>query len=309
MLNVECSMFNVPSAPQAQAMSRAVTVGLSGGLGNQMFQYAAGRALSLRLGAPLLLDNAWFLGRKDRAYGLGNFLIQASIRDSDVPGPDVVKSLESRVSRKWGRKRMGVEIFREPHFQFSPEFLELKSPVYLEGYWQSERYFDSCREVIASDFALRGELPRACLDIRDEILATDAIGIHIRRGDYVSDPATARVHELCPPEYYVRGLALAVSGLARPHGFVFSDDPDWARANFSAPIPTTFVDVNSPGDACWDLHLMAACRNFVIANSSLSWWAAWLGGSPDKRVVAPQNWFKPPGKNTADLIPESWIKV
>ncbi len=293
----------------AVAMSPAVTVGLSGGLGNQMFQYAAGRALSLRLGAPLVLDSTWFPGHKNRPYGLGNFLIQAKVQSCELPVPDVLKSLESRISRKWGRTRMGVEIFREPHFHFSSKFLELKNPVYLEGYWQSERYFDTCRDVIASDFELRDELPRACLGIRDEILSTDAVGIHIRRGDYVSDPATARVHELCPPDYYAKGVALATSGLARPHGFVFSDDPVWARANFSAQIPTTFVDVNPPGDVHFDLHLMAACRNFVIANSSLSWWAAWLGGPPDKRVVAPQNWFKAPGKNTADLIPSGWLRI
>lgn len=294
---------------QNRTEKKAVVVGLSGGLGNQMFQYAAGRALSLRIGAPLLIDQTWFFGRKNRCYSLGNFLIQAKVRDSELPVPDVIKSLESRISRKWGKRRMGVELFREPHFHFCPEILRLKNPVYLEGYWQSERYFESIRDVIASDFALQVELPGKCRNIREKIQATNAIGIHVRRGDYVSDPATARVHALCPAEYYERGIDLAASGLAHPHGFVFSDDPDWARANFSLPIPTTFVNINPPEDAHLDLHLMAACRNFVIANSSLSWWAAWLGSEPGKRVVAPKSWFKTCEITTTDLIPMGWMSI
>ena len=163
--------------------------------------------------------------------------------------------------------------------------------------------------MIASDFALQEELPGKCRNIREKIQATDAIGIHVRRVDYVSDPATARVHALCPAEYYERGIDLAASGLAHPHGFVFSDDPDWARANFSLPIPTTFVNINPPEDAHLDLYLMAACRNFVIANSSLSWWAAWLGSEPGKRVVAPKSWFKTCEITTTDLIPMGWMSI
>ncbi len=290
-------------------MIQAVTVGLSGGLGNQMFQYAAGRSLAIRLGAPLRLDNTWFLCRKARSYALGNFAVQATIQSCELPVPDVLKSLESRLVRKWGATRMGVPIFREPHFHFCPAFAELESPVYLEGYWQSERYFESCRDQIASDFTLREKVPEKCLDILRTISSTDSICIHIRRGDYVSDPATARVHEICSPDYYRRGVALAASGEADPHGFVFSDDPDWARRHFSAPFPTTIVDLNGPHEAHWDLHLMSACRHFVIANSSLSWWAAWLGRSPEKRVVAPQSWFKTPGRTIADLIPGGWVQV
>lgn len=290
-------------------MIHAVTVGLSGGLGNQMFQYAAGRSLAIRLDAPLRLDNTWFLCRKARSYALGNFAVQATIQSSELPVPEFLKSLESRIARRWGKRRMGVEIFREPHFHFSSAFLHLKSPVFLEGYWQSERYFDSCREVIASDFALRGTMPEPCADMVEQIRAIDAICVHIRRGDYVSDPVAARVHELCPPDYYQRGLALAASELTNPHGFVFSDDPSWARQHFHAPFPLTIVDLNGPQDAHWDLHLMSACQNFVIANSSLSWWAAWLGGSPQKLVVAPQSWFKGSGKNMTDLIPAGWVQI
>jgi len=290
-------------------MSQAVIVGLSGGLGNQMFQYAAGRALSLRLQVPLRLDLSWYANRKDRKYALADFAIHAEIAACPLPVPPLLQGLESRVSRRWSRNRSGVPIFREPHFHFSPAFSELVRPVYLEGYWQSERYFDSYRDVIAADFTLPGELPQRCLPVQEEIRAKDAICLHVRRGDYVSNPITASVHELCSLEYYQQGASLVAGGLSNVHGFVFSDDPVWAREHFRVPFPTTVVEVNGPDEAQWDLHLMASCKRFVIANSSLSWWAAWLGSSPDKRVVAPVKWFKTDGRSTIDLIPADWTRI
>lgn len=286
-----------------------MVVGLSGGLGNQMFQYATGRSLAQRLGASLRLDISWFLSRGKRPYALKNLAIHAELQAPDLKLPELVQSLKNRISRKWAKKRMGVEIFREPHFQFCPAFLALKKPVYLEGYWQSERYFESCRDLIASEFALRQRMPANCRAILERIQATDAIGIHVRRGDYVGDPVNARVHGTCSLEYYRAGLGIAATGLDQPHGFVFSDEPEWVRKHFSAPFPTTVVDVNGSEEAHRDLHLMAACRNFVIANSSFSWWAAWLGRRPGKRVVAPRRWFKNGKVNTSDLIPAEWMRI
>jgi len=286
-----------------------VVVGLTGGLGNQMFQYAAGRSLALRLGTQLSLDISWFLCRKERQFALDKLSIQADIHASRLRMPDLVKSLESRISRKWAKKRMGLEIHREPHFHFCPKVLAVKHPVYLEGYWQSERYFDFCRDVIASDFALQEKLPEKCRSMLEQIQAADAIGIHVRRGDYVSDPATTRVHGPCSPDYYRISLEMVATGLDQPHGFVFSDDVEWVRNHFCAPFPITVVDVNRAKEAYWDLHLMAACRHFVIANSSFSWWAAWLGRRPGKRVVAPRRWFQKEDLNTSDLIPADWMRI
>ena len=290
-------------------MSQSVIVGLSGGLGNQMFQYAAGRALSLRLQVQLRLDLSWYANQKERKYALDDFAIHVEFAAYPLSIPSVVQSLESRVSRRWARRRMGSRVFREPHFHFCPAFLELEEPVYLEGYWQSERYFDAVREVIAADFALTGELPPKCLPIREQILAKEAICFHVRRGDYVSNPATASVHELCPLEYYQQGASIVAAGHPNVHGFVFTDDPVWAREHFKVPFPTTVVDVNGPDEAQWDLHLMASCKHFVIANSSLSWWAAWLGSATDKQVIAPGKWFKTEGKSTIDLIPAGWTRI
>lgn len=288
---------------------KAVVVGLSGGLGNQMFQYAAGRALSIRIGVPLLLDQTWFFGRKNRSYGLEKFLIQAKVWNSELQVPDVLKSLESQISRKWGKRRMGVEIFREPHFHFCPEILQLKKPVYLEGYWQSELYFSECRDVLLREFSLWDRTSEACCDLADRIASTEAVCVHVRRGDYVSNRLAAEVHGLCTMEYYKRGLSLITQGLTNPHCFVFSDDPDWVRSHFVSEFPVTVVDVNTTANAQWDLDLMSLCKRFVIANSSLSWWGAWLGTDPAKRVVAPVRWFRNSRNDTRDLMPRSWMRL
>ena len=287
-------------------MGQAVTVGLSGGLGNQMFQYAAGRALALKLGGPLCLDLSWFLWSKSRRYSLGAFAIAAGVSQPPLRLPDWAKAFESRISRKWGRKRMGARIYREPHFHFAPGFLDISGPVYLEGYWQSERYFSSCREVVRRDFSLREAVPAKCRPVLEQIQTSEAVCLHVRRGDYA---AASGVHELCSLDYYRRGMDRIAEVARRPHAFIFSDDPIWVRENLTPSMPATVVDVNGPQEAQWDLNLMAACRHFIIANSSLSWWAAWLGASPDKRIVAPKKWFKVAGRSTGDLIPSEWQRI
>ena len=233
-------------------MESSVIVGLSGGLGNQLFQYAAGRALSQRLEVPLLLDLAWFQGQEKRHYALDPFAIEARERIPLIKLPAIF----SRVSRRWARKRFGVEVFRERHFQFEESFRELKSPVYLEGYWQSARYFQSCEEGIRRELSLVEALPEKCHPIRDLILKSDAICLHIRRGDYVSEPTTASVHGTCSIEYYEKGLSMLLADLSDPHCFLFSDDPQWVKENLSMPVPMTVVDVNSSTEAHWDLDLM-----------------------------------------------------
>ncbi|UYO93994.1 alpha-1,2-fucosyltransferase [Pollutimonas sp. M17] len=288
---------------------KSVVVGLSGGLGNQMFQYAAGRALALRLGVGLELDLSWFAGRKERLYALGAFAINAKTRGTRISLPDFLKRFESRVSRRWASRRMGVPIYRERHFHFDPAFLGIDRPLYLEGYWQSERYFTDFRAEILRDFSLCEPFPASCLAIEEQMLRAEPICVHVRRGDYVSNPVAAETHGLCSLDYYQRGVSTLAAGLARPRAFIFSDDPDWVREHLKLPVPATIVDVNSGPQAHWDLHLMALCRHFVIANSSLSWWGAWLGRAEDKKVIAPATWFRASVHDTRDLIPEAWQRI
>lgn len=290
-------------------MSRAqqpVVVGLSGGLGNQMFQYAAGRSLAVRLGVPLVLDLSWFGGQQERQFSLSPFRIEAAQRFQCPWFPPKGRAMASRLSRRLLPRIMGVPVWREPHFHYSADYLALSGPVFLEGYWQSERYFREIRPLLLQEFALREPFPTACEEVLKEISAYDAICVHVRRGDYLSNPVAAKVHGTCPVNYYSAGVRELCQGLARPHCFVFSDDPAWVRASLAFDCPATVVDVNGANDAHLDLALMAACRHFLIANSSLSWWGAWLGERPGKRVIAPARWFLTRDKDTRDLLPDSW---
>jgi hypothetical protein len=283
-----------------------VVVGLSGGLGNQMFQYAAGRSLAVRLGTPLVLDLSWFGGQIDRQFSLAPFRIEAVQRTQCSWLPPRGQAMASRLSRCWLPRIMGVPVWREPHFHYSTEFAALSGPVFLEGYWQSERYFRENRSQLLQEFALKVPLPPACATLLEEMGGCDAICVHVRRGDYLSNPVAAKVHGTCSVDYYRAGIGELCQGLARPRCFIFSDDPAWVRASLAFDCPMTVVDVNGPEDAHLDLALMAACRHFLIANSSLSWWGAWLGDHAGKKIIAPARWFLTSDKDPRDLLPESW---
>ena len=286
--------------------TQPVVVGLSGGLGNQMFQYAAGRSLALRVTAPLALDLSWFGGQRMRKFGLSQFNINVEGRFQFPWLPPRSRALAARLSRRWLRRIMGVPVWREPHFHYSSQFAALSGAVFLEGYWQSESYFRDIRPLLLQDFALRESLPPACAKLLEKISECDAICVHVRRGDYVSNPVASKVHGTCTVDYYQDGIKEICEGLPQPHSFIFSDDPEWVKSHLAFHCPMTVVEVNGPDDAHLDLVLMAACRHFLIANSSLSWWAAWLGKHARKKVIAPARWFRTSHKDTRDLLPESW---
>ena len=287
---------------------QSVVVGLSGGLGNQMFQYAAGRSLALRLGVPLTLDLSWFAGKSERQFALSAFQIEANLCCQSEWLPAHGLKLISRLSRRWRSSIFDVPVWREPHFHYSKEFTLLSEPVFLEGHWQSERYFQKISTYLTREFRLRMPLPHASEILLDEIKASDAICVHVRRGDYLSNPAAAKVHGTCSADYYRTGVVELCQGLTKPHCYVFSDEPAWVRNNITFDCPMTVIDINGPQEAYLDFTLMAACSHFLIANSSLSWWGAWMGSNNTKKVIAPARWFLTPDKDTRELLPESWLR-
>lgn len=292
---------------------RHVTIRLVGGLGNQMFQYATARAVALRLGVPLRLDLSWF-GTEDpnRSYALGPLRIDASVARAGM-----LDTLRMQVGRRLAARLRPLPIslghalgyFAERSFRYDDRVMRLRAPVFMEGYYQSACYFMDARDRLLTELGVR-EAPAAttaaCLDA---IRSSDAICLHVRRGDYVSNPAAQAMHGTCSLDYYARGIELASAGLRTPHAFIFSDDPVWVRANLRLGIPSTVVDIHGPDQAHEDLRLMSACRRFVIANSSLSWWGAWLAPEEDKIVVAPSRWFARDDVDTRDLIPPTWVRV
>lgn len=296
-----------------------IIVKLAGGLGNQMFQYAAARRLALANGDDLKLDTGWFRNAAaadtPRTYELGVFNLPQvfaaraearRLRGMDISGfPRVAKRFLA-----WAGYHGGRNYFREKHFRFDPEVMTLRGDVYLDGYWQSERYFSDVAETIKGDFSIATPPDEANMRLLDEIQGCHApVAMHVRRGDYVANKNAAAVHGVAPLSYYAAAMTALAKRVAAPRFFVFSDDPDWTRKNLISDMPMTFVTHNDPIKGYEDLRLMSACSHHIIANSSFSWWGAWLCPNHDKVVIAPQQWFRDDSINTTDLIPREWLRL
>ncbi len=283
---------------------------LLGGLGNQMFQYAAGRSLALANGCELKLDNSAF----DRyvihsGYALGAFNVAAEIASDAEVGKlaGSTHKIPRMILHKLGIQ--GKSYFREKGFDFDSALLEQRAPVYIEGYWQSYKYFEKFSGLIRSELT-PGQPPQGKnLDLAQHIARENSVSVHVRRGDYVSNPVASSLHGFVGLAYYEQVLNRISGEIDSPHFFVFSDDLPWARANLKFPGEVTFVDHNSGAAAYEDMRLMSLCKHHVMANSSFSWWAAWLGWTPGKKVFYPANWFSSKLHNVSSLNPPEWICV
>ena len=295
-----------------------IIVKLWGGLGNQMFQYAAARRLALANAAPLKLDLGWFTnipaGDTRRHYELHAF---NSIQD--VAAPAEVRALRGVDFRRWPKivKRLlaptGLMVkqscVREKQYHYDPEILSLRGEFYLDGYWQSEKYFADVAESIRKDFSLKAAPDPLNAEMAATIRSCEAVSLHVRRGDYISNSSASQHHGSSPLDYYHAALAEITGRLSNPHLFVFSDDPAWVKENLRVGVPMTCLEHNGPDKGAEDLRLMSLCRHHIIANSSFSWWGAWLCADPAKIVVAPKRWFNRDEIVTDDLIPEGWLRL
>ena len=288
-----------------------------GGLGNQMFQYAAARRLAHVHNAILILDVSWFSEiastETPRSYALSYFAIQERFASPDELVPFKISRFQRGLVRILGT-RLPVSLQRhvlEQGFQFDPGILNLPDNVYLDGHWQSPYYFSDIQDLIQTEFNVRERPDHANTALAVLIAnAGDAsVSLHVRRQDYISNPSVSRLHGACTKEYYVDALRIMSERLTAPHFFIFSDDPGWVRENLSLPDRTTIVDHNDGNNPHEDLRLMRSCKHHIIANSSFSWWGAWL--QPDKRkiVIAPARWFRGSSINADSLLPAEWIKV
>lgn len=291
-----------------------IMVKLMGGLGNQMFQYAAARRLALRHGVSLKLDLSFLegdqAGNTPRRFALNCLAIHAG-----KASPREIILMSGRTTTRSGtfvarlfQKICHYTDYRERFFHFDPKVLYLPDNTYLEGYWQSEQYFAEYAETIRREFTVNLPLLGRNRELADEIKSVNAVSVHIRRGDYVTDAGTNAAHGVCGIEYYRKAEEMILQSVENPVFFVFSDDPEWVADNLHVRCPVIPVSHNGevPHE---DLRLMSLCRHHIIANSSFSWWGAWLSVHPDKIVIAPERWFNNPGINTADLTPVGWHRI
>lgn len=292
-----------------------VIVHLKGGLGNQMFQYAAGRALALRRGEPLLLNTHSFPLYDGRSYVLdryctvGELAPARAVRRLTRQGYGRYTDALLRKAERLLGKPPAVVRERRP-FQYDPQlFADLPTDVYLEGYWQNERYFQDISGTIRRELTLRALPEGKNAQLLAAIEGCTAVSLHVRRGDYVVNKAALAFHGVCSPDYYRRAIETIAQHIVSPHFFVFSDDIAWVKENLAIPQSVTFVAHNGPAAAHEDLRLLQACKHHIIANSTFSWWGAWLSEWPDKLVIAPRRWLNDLRHDTSDLIPAGWLRL
>lgn len=224
-------------------------------------------------------------------------------------GISLSQKIMLKLHRIAGLTKHQPNVYSEKHFHFDPEVLTVPDNVYLQGYWQSEKYFKEIGDIIRQEFSVGSSLTGKNQELAELITSTNSVSVHVRRGDYVADPNMMAMHEICDAEYYTRCVEKIRSTVKAPHFFVFSDESAWVGANMRFPFPTTVVDHNAPDRGYEDMRLMSLCRHNILANSSFSWWGAWLNTNPSKVVIAPQEWFKDTSKDTKDLIPDGWIRI
>jgi glycosyl transferase family 11 len=292
-----------------------VCMNIVGGLGNQLFMAALGVRLAHERNARLIFDASAYRSDHRRKYQLDDFSIDATTLSA--PDKERLKLLPFRALNARYRRACEIASMRKRHYvteklwRFDEDILKLDVPVYLEGYWQTERYFSDVDGLIRQQFRLR----KPIAERRSEVLASigragaSSVSLHVRRGDYVERAQSGGVFRLCSLEWYQRAMEKIAEIVVAPQFFVFSDDPGWARANLPEKWPRLFVDPGEDGKDFEDLHIMSNCGHHIIANSTFSWWGAWLNPSRNKTVIAPEAWFATPEIDTRDMIPSRWIRL
>lgn len=283
-----------------------------GGLGNQMFQYAAARVLSLQKNQPLLLDVSAFAAYplhqgfelEQRFSCPSNFATENDIRS--VLGWQSSERVRRIISNPCMTPLKKKAFLLEPHFHYWSGIKDSPDHCYLSGYWQSERYFSDYAAQIRADFSFKLSLNVQNTAVAEQIQRSNAISLHVRRGDYASNAKTTAWHGLCSLEYYQNAIACIAKQVSQPHFYVFSDDMDWVRQRLNINFPHHYIDHNRGADSYNDMRLMSLCQHHILANSSFSWWGAWLNANPKKIVIAPKKWFAQ-NIDTKDLMPQGTV--
>jgi hypothetical protein len=278
-----------------------------GGLGNQLFQYAAGAALADSLGTSLKLDLSAYGHPGERNFDLQKLEIpfEAAKEEEISPFQDF-----SMLKRAFVRLRPPHlrGLYKEPHFQHDPHFLHAPDGTYLKGYWQSWKYVEPIASLLRKYYRVRTPYIEKVGALEKRMRGNISISVHIRRGDF-TNPAAIDYNGVLPASYYNQALAMIREKFPKAEIFFFSDDINWVRSNLQTDLPHTFVSGVLSNTSLEDFHLMQQCKHQVIANSSFSWWAAWLNPNQEKTIIAPRQWFAAKRLDTRDLIPTNWIRI
>jgi hypothetical protein len=290
-----------------------IVVKLMGGLGNQLFQYACGRALSTQLKTELVLDLDTLLDRSPREH----FVFREF--DLDLFKLDTYFVFDQKHKKKFNRKSIfsGSNLqIKEKGFQYMPVFenLKKKQHIYLDGYWQSYKYFEKISDKLKKEFQFNLMLTEQQLQLRKKLIQSKSVCVNFRRADFVTIPSAVQTHGASSLHYYKKAIDYLKTRLGNDlQFFVFSDDIEWCKTNFTSELPVFFVTHDPYKGERFSsyLQLMTFCKHFIIPNSTFGWWAAWLANYEDKIVITPKQWFADPllQSQTHDLRPKSWITI
>ena len=293
-----------------------------------MFQYATGRYLAEKHRTTLKLDLSHFEIQNPqietqaiRHYNLHAFNIWENIAtqqeiDSFSRNSTSTEKLFFRISRRLGFNFLSSSFlnqgitYKERHFHFDENFLNLNNNTYLAGTWQSEKYLVSVSNILRREFTLKYLLPEPVKKYVEEIDNSYSVSLHIRRGDYADNPTANNFHGTLNLDYYSQSIKYILDSFKNPHFFIFSDDLEWVIKHLKIDSKSSLVSDNKGQlEDYEELYLMSRCKHHIIGNSTFSWWGAWLNRDPEKIVISPKNWFKSTKYQSKDIIPESWIKL
>lgn len=296
-----------------------IIVKLMGGLGNQMFQYAFAKNLAVKNNTSLKVDLSFLLDRTPREnfvfrdYDLDIFDLEiARVSEEELSGLLNPPSL-SRFKRLFSSKQQSPYLLiKEKQFNFDPSTIVTNDNVYLEGYWQTEKYFSNISNEIRKDFSFKHPLSREEYLFNRQIESTNSVCVNFRRADFVHLKNSAETHGATEMSYYENAIEVMAQKVENPHFFIFSDDIEWCMENVKINFRTTFVSHFFKGFKFSSyLQLMKNCKHFIIPNSTFAWWAAWLSMNENKIVIAPKRWFNDDTlqNQTNDIIPDNWIRL
>jgi hypothetical protein len=301
-----------------------IIVSLMGGLGNQMFQYAAAKNLAIINNTTLKIDASNFrklTKNKEHIVQLDCFNISASqaceneilkFKPSENKGFKIIRRVKKTLKLPVADIANSY-VYSEPDAScFRPDFFDLGPDKYLIGYFNSYKYFHTIRDILIDEYTPKSEISIKAQEMIKQIEDSNSISVHIRRGDYITDPDVRKsIEGIITNRYYNNAIDCLLDRVNNPHFYVFSNDISWVIANFKVPASVTYVDINSPQRGFEDLWIMSKCRHNINAGgSTFSWWAAYLNRNKDKIVVRTEKISKHPQYNHPDdYFPPEWKVV
>ncbi len=280
-----------------------IIIKLKGGLGNQLFQYAFGRLLTLTKGFKVKYEFSENKNDIQREYKLDKFNTKIEF---------CTEAEKEETKRPLGKisdfiDLIDKKILRKHNIGYLPNLLERKDG-YLEGYWQSYKYLEPIKKELLQEITLKNSLDKKFPDIIEQMKNKKSVSVHIRRGDYVNDSKTKSQHYTFGLEYYEEAFKKIKDLVETPTLFVFSDDIEWVKINLKSDLPVVYVsDPNMPDYE--NFFIATYCKHNIIANSSFSFWIAWLNKNQTKIVIAPKKWNNKYQKDYKDICPPDWIRI